>query len=315
MEFKLSDQEKAAWEQLKESKSVVITSHVHPDGDAIGSCLALAKYCESRGIISTVCIDDRIPDLYRFLQRVETIRIPDKGIIAETLVIVDTDRRRIGRVAEIDVKYAVNLDHHDTNPGDCEWNIIRGRFSSTAELLYKLFKNENYNIDRQTAEYLYTGLITDTVFFKVPMESCDPFFMAGELALKGIDTSYIAEKLSQRTLDTIRLSAKAYGRLESFRNNTVVGIILGDEYDELDLTDEIVDSIRYIEGIEVAYLAKHEKAGGYRVRLRSQTRDLSGFAKQHGGGGHPDAAGYTILTESVEKAKEELVRDILKWLE
>ncbi len=310
----LTDQEAEAWKRVKESKSVLITSHIHPDGDAIGCCLALARYCESKGIVSTICIDDKISELYQFLPGVKSFKTPNRRFKAETLVVVDTDARRIGRAGEMDVDYIVNLDHHGTNSRECMLRIIRENYSSTAEMLYKLFISDGYEIDKQTAECLYTGLITDTVFFKIPLHSGDPFFIAGDLLLRGVNTSFIAERLSQINLGTFRLSAMAYSKLESFRNNTIVGISLDKEFDLLDSTDEIIDSIRFIEGVEIAYLIKYEKNDSYRVRLRSQKWDLSIFAKQHGGGGHADAAGYTILADNSKKATDILVGDIIKWL-
>lgn len=311
----LTSEEEKCWQKIGKADSIIITSHVHPDGDAIGSSLALAKYCVAKNKSVRVIIDDDVPEIFSFLSGIESIENPNAEMRADLLVIVDTDPRRIGRVIKAETKSVLNIDHHDTNPRECDCHLIDGKCSSTAELLYKWFVAENYIIDRELAECLYTGLITDTVFFKAHGSTPYTFFVAGELLKAGVDYQIIAERVSEKSLADFRMSIKAFDQLESYRNDTVVGVTLDESFQELELTDDIIDSLRYIRGVEVAYLLKRESLGGYRVRMRSQTVDVSAFAKRHGGGGHPDAAGYTIDIDSVDEVKERFIRDILEWLE
>ncbi len=311
----LSDDEKETWQLLKKSNRVVITSHVHPDGDAIGSCIALLRYCISNGVEAKIFIDDHIPDIYDYLPDVKLIGTPEGEIVSDVLVIVDTDARRIGLSKAIITDEVINIDHHETNPRECAHSIIREKMTSTAELLYRIFMREHFVIDPVIANCLYTGLITDTVFFKIPMETPDAFFIAGELAQKGAECALISQRLSKKSLKEFRMTVRAFDKLECFRNNTVIGITMDEAFDELELSDEIVDNIRYLDGVDVAFLLKHENGGGYRARIRSQVKDVSSFAKKHGGGGHPDAAGFTINIDDAELARKTLLEDLLKWLE
>ncbi len=311
----IAEEDRRNWSRVKNAQEVIITSHIHPDGDAIGSSLALARYCHDMGVAARVVIDDDIPQIYRNLIGYDEIEKPKESLAGELLVIVDTDPRRIGRVEDGNFKYVLNIDHHDTNPRKCDGHIIDENSSSTAEVLYALFKEDGYVISSDEAECLYTGLITDTVFFKAPGITSDTYITAGELIKLGVDGGKMASMMEETSIDEAYLTFRAYGKMEEFYNGSIIGITLNEAFDGLELTDKIVDSIRFIRGIDVAFLLKHEKMGGYRVRMRSQTKDLSVFAKIHGGGGHPDAAGYTIETDDAILAKERFIRDLTKWLE
>ncbi len=310
----LSAREKESWDLIKDSKKVAITSHIHPDGDAIGSCIALQRYCKSKGLEAKIFIDDHIPEIFDFLPDVGLISRLDGEVIADTLVIVDTNIRRIGKAASILADNTINIDHHSTNQGECGHSIIRENMTSTAELLCRVFMSESYKIDAEMANCLYTGIISDTVFLKIPMETPDAFFIAGELIRLGAEHAYISQRLSTKSIDDFNRTIKAYNILERFRSDTIVGITLDESFDDLELTDEIIDTIRYLRGVEIAYLLKHESKGGYRVRLRSQTRDVSFYAKKHGGGGHADAAGFTINIDDAQLARDTLLEDLITWL-
>lgn len=313
--FSLSQIEKEAWKQISNAQSIIITSHVHPDGDAIGSVLAFMQFCRNKGKNVSIFIDDDIPEIYYFLNSVNEIKKPNKEMKADLLVILDTNPKRIGNVSKANVMHSLNIDHHSTNPRMCEYNIIRDDVSSTCEILYWIFKDENYNFDVNLANYLYTGLITDTVYFKTPEVTPDDFIIASELVKKGAEPSVIAAALETKSIEETKLVSKALSNLKNHKNGSVVGVVLNEEFDVLELTDSIIDSIRFIKGVKLAYLLKHEKDCSYRVRMRSQTYDVSSFAKANGGGGHADAAGFTINISNEIEAENFFLRELDKWLE
>ena len=305
-----------AWESIKNANSLVITSHVHPDGDAVGSSLAFAKYCKDMHKEATVVIDDDIPDIFEYLDGYNGIIRPDQHKNPpDVLVILDTNPNRIGRVSELNVGEVINIDHHGTNPLLCDHHIIRGESSSTAEVLYGLFCMEGYDMKSSVAECLYTGLVTDTLFYKTSGVGVATYLIASELVRCGADPCLIAESLSRKKYNEIVLMSKAVSNTKLYCEGKIAGVCLDESYDELELTDEVIDSIRYIDGIEIAFLLKHERKGGYRVRIRSSKIDVSQIARANGGGGHADAAGFTINDDNAEKAEKILLGELAKWLE
>lgn len=313
--FILSSAEKDAWTQVYNAQSIIITSHIHPDGDAIGSVLALMQFCRNKGKNVSVFIDDDVPENYYFLNSVNEIKKPEKEMKADLLVILDTNPKRIGNVSKANVRHSLNIDHHSTNPRLCDYNIIRDDVSSTCGILYWIFNDENYSFNDDLANYLYIGLITDTVYFKTPEVKAIDFVIASELVKKGAEPSVIASALETKSFEETKLVSKALSMIKNFKNGSVVGVVLNEDFDGLELTDSIIDTIRFIKGVKFAYLLKHEADGSYRVRMRSQTYDVSSFAKENGGGGHTDAAGFTINIPNEIEAEMFFLRELDKWLE
>lgn len=313
----LSEEELDAWSVIAKAETIIITSHIHPDGDAIGCSLAMLHYCHSLGKQARVVIDDDIPLQYKFLNKVDEIcqHLDTQKLNADLLVIVDTNSKRIGDVGKGCYKYVLNIDHHETNPRDSDYYIVRGEYSSASELLFRIFMTEGCEINVETAQCLYTGLITDTAYFKAMGIKSDTYVIAAELVKLGVDSGYIASQLEEKDFDETRLTSLALSELKKFNAGTVVGVTLDERYDRLELTDSIIDAIRYIRGVKVAFLLKHEKSGGYRVRMRSQSMDVSGFAKKNGGGGHTDAAGFLIEINDGKEAEKEFIKRMNEWLE
>ena len=311
-----SESEIEAWSIIDRAEKIIITSHIHPDGDAIGSSLAMLRYCRSLGKQAEVVIDDNIPIQYRFLINVDEIIKPIniQNLNTDLLIIVDTNPRRIGNVGKGHYKCVLNIDHHDTNLRETDYHIVRGDYSSTSELLFHIFRAEGYEIDTETAKCLYTGLITDTVYFKAPGIKASTFEVAAELIKIGADSGDIASHLEEKDFDETRLVSKALSEIKNYNDGTIVGVTLDERFDELELTDSIIDAIRYIRGVRLAFLLKHEKCGGYRVRMRSQSMDVSEFAQINGGGGHTDAAGFTIDIDDGQEAEMAFIERLEEWL-
>ncbi len=318
--IKLTETEQIAWNAIKQASRIVITSHVHPDGDAVGSCLALANYfMENRKQVS-IHINDYIPHTYRYLKGYQPLFV-SKGLdIMEgneesaLLVILDTNPARIGQITGISFSKTVNIDHHVTNPKACDYHIIRVNSSSTAEILYRLFKNDGYAISEDTANCLYTGLITDTEYFKAANVTAESYHIAGELVKCGAKPVMITDFLERKEYDEVILIARVLSSTRLFLGGKVAGVCLDTYYDNLELTDTIIDTIRYINGISIAFLLKHERDGGYRVRLRSNSIDVGMIAKQNGGGGHKEAAGFTIDKDDPAAAERIIVEELRRWL-
>ena len=135
-------------------------------------------------------------------------------------------------------------------------------------------------MDNETAKCLYTGLITDAVFFKAPNIGSDTFEVAAKLVDLGVDSGQIATYLETKEYDESKLISKALSEMNRYQDGRVVGVTLDEAYDELELTDAIIDTIRYIRGVQIAFLLKREKISGYRVRMRSQSIDRVGLQRR-----------------------------------
>lgn len=153
------------WELLQESNAIVITSHVHPDGDAIGASLAMYHVLCSWGKKVSVFIDDHVPECFFVLPGVEAIREPEQENVAfDLLLLLDARMGRSGRVME-DIKAPVlNIDHHESNEGTAEYLFLNADCSSTCEILYRMFKEWGIPITKEIAMNLYAGIATDTGF-------------------------------------------------------------------------------------------------------------------------------------------------------
>ncbi len=158
----------AAAEKLLAAQKLLITAHVNPDGDAIGSALALAAFLRGRGKEATVMIDDRLPKNLSFLPGCDKIVRPEEGkkSDAELLVILDTSFDRIGEVEKAAAGMPVlNLDHHISNDGKADF-LYNDNRAATAEIVFEIVDRFGGEFTPEIAIPLYTGLATDTGFFK-----------------------------------------------------------------------------------------------------------------------------------------------------
>ncbi len=315
--FLITAEELAAWGMIDSAESIMITSHVHPDGDAVGSVLAMKHYCKEKGKEASVVIDDDIPEAYHILEGARYIEKPSGNIKndVDLLIIMDTNPGRIGRCSEINAKITLNIDHHDTNQRLCDYHIIRGSISSTSELLYQIICYEGFRLKPDIVDCLYMGIVTDTVFFKSAAVTGDTFRTTARLVECGARHTVIAEAIGKKSLEETVLSSRALSLLRTHRNGTVAGVTLDEVFDALELTDSVIDAIRNVRGVSIAYLLKHEKDGSYRVRMRSGTYDLTSFAREHGGGGHSYAAGFTIQNRDTAGAELYFITELYRWLE
>ena len=153
---------------LKGAEKIIITSHENPDGDAIGSSLALARYLTVMGKEAMVMIDDEISPGFKVLPGAEEIAAPEEGrqYSADLLVVLDASLDRVGKVTEVVSAPILNIDHHPTNDGKAEKLYLDGKRAATAEIIYQLLELAEAELDREMAMALYTGLATDTGFFR-----------------------------------------------------------------------------------------------------------------------------------------------------
>ena len=291
-------------EKLLSAKKVAITGHVNPDGDCIGSVLAIYNY------ISTVYPEiklsaylEEFSDKFMFLKNSENIKQSvEEDEEFDLLICVDSaDIQRLGfsEVLLQKSKESINIDHHVTNTKFTDETCLEADASSTAEVIYTLLNKEK--IDKAVAECLYTGMVHDTGVFRYSCTSPKTMRIAADLMEKRIDyttivdesfyeKSYLQNQILGRTLleSILILDGKC---IFSYVNRKMMNFY---EVTKKDL-DGIIEQLRQTRGVEVAIFLYEVETQKYKVSLRSKTKvDVSKIAAFFGGGGHVRAAGCTM---------------------
>lgn len=307
-----------AGQRILEADNVVITAHVSPDGDGIGSALGLCRYLKDRGKKAAVVFDDRLPLAFRFLPGYEEIvdissrqEINPGEMAADLLVVLDTDLGRVGRVREYVGKDVptVNIDHHRTNDEQADYLFCDYRVSATAELIYDLIAwlDGQAGLTKEIAACLYTGICTDTGFFHYSNTRPSTHRAAAALVEAGAEPSVISETLEARPLDRQKALAAAVQTMELFAEGKIGGLFLPyEQVKDIESTEGFIDFIRVIDTVEVAVLIKETQPGKCKASLRSKGLDVASVAMEFGGGGHYLAAGCTIAAPLAE-VKEKII--------
>ncbi|MBQ9378068.1 MAG: bifunctional oligoribonuclease/PAP phosphatase NrnA [Schwartzia sp.] len=304
--MKISMEEAA--KKLMAATRLLITAHVNPDGDAIGSTLGLAAFLRGRGKQATVMIDDKLPKNLSFLPGYDTIKKPDGSPVeADLLVVLDTSLDRIGRVAEAAKGLPVlNIDHHISNDGEVDFLFLENR-AAASEMIFEILTHLGADFPTEVAIPLYTGLATDTGFFKFSNTRPDTMRAAARLLEAGVRPEKVSEALEEKSAALVRGQAAALQTMEFAADGRIAGLFLDrDLATSLETTEGFIDFVRVIEGVDAAVLIKCMDENFCRVSVRSKGLDVSKVAVKFGGGGHIRAAGFTIKKPLAEAKKEVL---------
>jgi phosphoesterase RecJ-like protein len=291
-------------EVIHANSSFLLTTHEGPDGDAIGSTLALSSFLRKIGKEVTVHYQDPVPDLYTFLPGSESVlrHIPDKQF--DVAFVLDIgERKRAGEefcnFSRVTTK--VNLDHHLSCDNFGDFNLIDSQAAATGILVYRIANAFGYRFDRETALCIYVAIITDTGSFRYSNANREAFTVAGEMIECGINAWDVAEKLyenqPQRRLE---LLAKCLPTLEVFKDGQAASVtVTCDMYAacgaDAEFTDGFVNYPRSVRGVEVAIFFRQLEDKKFKVGFRSKGKvNVAAFSRALGGGGHHNAAGCTV---------------------
>lgn len=296
--------------QLEKADKIIITSHIHPDGDAIGSCLALYHVLKGMGKEVQVVIDDHVPDIYDILPGFGEIqRYAGQPLAADLVVLLDARPGREGRVCSAVSAPVLNIDHHVSNDGSADYTYVEPESSATAEVLCLLFKAWGIGMTEGIASCLYLGIATDTGFFAFPNTRPETMELCANLMRAGANPARLSAAVQKKTFHEVQELARGLGTMELFAEGRAVGIFLDESFKGLELTDDLIDMVRHIDGIAIAVLLKAEDEKTCRVRMRSEVLDVSELARKLGGGGHREAAGATIGAD-FDTAKDILKKEV-----
>ena len=312
-------------EKLDEYDNIYLTAHINPDGDSIGSALALAYFLKNKMNKNvTVALKDNIPTSFKFLPGIDHIVTDTSKIESiDLLITVDCaskDRLALNKSLLDNAKYIINIDHHVTNTRFGDLNFVNSSASSTGEVLYEMIKALGYEINKDIATCLYVSISTDTGSFKYTNTTSNTHLIASKLLEQGIDLETINIELYQkRSLEKTMLLMQSMRDLTLLENNTV-GIVAVDQEmlktsgAKIQDSEIIVDFIRNIDSINLACVLRPIGENTTKASMRSKKNiDVSKIALVFGGGGHAKAAGCTI-NANISEAKKIITDEILKYL-
>lgn len=307
---------------INRSDNIFICSHIQPDGDSIGSVLALAmaiRKLKGNANVNVIKVDN-IPSYFQFLPEVDMIKEQEINQDVELFISLDssdTERLGIGKDFLTKAKSVINIDHHVTNENFGDVNIVLPTSGSTCEIVYKFIEYMNIGIDKSIASCLYTGINTDTGRFMYSNTTYETHLIIAELIKTGIDINDINMNIYQNmTLERTKLFLEALNRLELYADNRVGIAVVSQEMlnktnASMEDSEGIVSFVRDINTIEVACLLKEFSENEIKVSLRSKRFvDVAEISTKFGGGGHIRAAGCTIY-KSLEVAKKMILDEIL----
>jgi bifunctional oligoribonuclease and PAP phosphatase NrnA len=295
-------------DELRAGERFLLTTHEGPDGDALGSLLALHHILGQLGKDSVMFLAAKEFPLaveYRFLPLEEVFHEAPADVVDRTLVFLDCgniDRMPVPFLKR-EGAHVVNIDHHHDNTRFGTANLVDTTASCTAEIVLAIAKLLGARITPEIAMALYVGLVTDTGKFMYENTSPAAHRMAAELIEAGVDVDDIYRRLYERVPpEKLRLIGRALEKIERFDGDRLVlTYISAEDYAaagaEEVLTEGIIDFLRALDGTLVAAMIRDKTDGGRsarKVSLRSSdgTVDVSAIARVHGGGGHRRAAGF-----------------------
>ena len=309
---------RALLEFLQRHRKFLLTTHVNPDGDGLGSEVAMAMWLRSMGKEVRVLNDSVVPTAFLFLTREQTLESWDPEIAelrfteADALIVLDTsNRQRIGRLAPLLDQHIIPIaivDHHASHAtGFGQVNVIEPDASSTGEIVYDLIKEAGATITPVMAEALYVALMTDTGSFRFSNTDSHAHRMAADLLAHGLDPGRIHSQVhSHASAGRLRFFGEVLSAIELVEDGRIVvmeaspeqfqrhGLVGSD-------TEGLVDMPRTIAGVDVVALFSEVESGKVKVSLRSTGRvDIDAICTGLGGGGHRHAAGVLLRSTRAE---------------
>ena len=302
---------------IKQASKILITSHINPDGDTLGSMCALYNAIKDKyKKQADMYMPSKLPYTYRDLPFVNLARNQyDKSLVYDVVICVDIAAKdRMGEAIELfnRAHCTINIDHHKTNPGYADINIIDSNASSAGMILYKYFCENNWPISKDTAECLYVSILTDTGGFKYENTSAETLRIAGGVVELGVNPNKVYKSVYEtKTKDNVMFQSGAVCRAKFCENDSIAYITVykkdleGYSSTE-DFTEGLVEKLRTIDSVDAAFLVKEIDSGTSKVSMRSKYLDVAEICAQFGGGGHTYAAGC-VIKSSVNTAVKKIL--------
>lgn len=306
-------------EILRSGGRFLITTHIDPDGDAIGSVHALYFSLRQMGKKPVVFLQDSVPYRYEFLPGPENIARTLPETPFDALLVLDCGNIfRVGKSAEKikDLGPVVSIDHHLTSDSFGDINFLDASASSTGEILYRIIARLPVEITPEIALNLYTAILTDTGSFRYENTTPEALSICENLVISGVQPAYVAGKVYENhPIERFRLFGEVLSTLATYDGGRVItGYITGEMFRRTGTSrehaDGFVEEIKQIRGAEIAIMIRELNRKKHKISMRSKgSADVAFICNKFGGGGHRNAAGCTIdgtRDEVTQKLKEAL---------
>ena len=304
---------------IKSSKNILIISHLNPDGDTLGSmCAMYSAIFDNYKKKPDMLLMSKLPEIYTFIPYVDLAKhISEYDVSREYDLVINVDVASYDRMFESKIlfdkaKYTVNIDHHITNNGYANLNLVSSQASSTGEVLFDLMESLNWIISLNTAKALYAAILTDTGSFKYNNTTSKALLAASKLADIGVVPSEIYKYCYEsNTREHVQFQAHCINNAVFCNDNKIAYIIIYkrdmERYNVAeDCTEGLTEKLRAIKSVEVAFIVKQLSASSSKISMRSESVDISSVCAKFGGGGHKLAAGCLIKAPVEDAAKKVL---------
>lgn len=310
-------------EKIKQAEKIVILTHETPDGDAIGSSLAMKIALKQLGKEADVIIRE-YPRVFDFLPGKNEIKSDtdiEKYDLAISLDCADF-KRLIGNEYFEKAKQTIVIDHHGTNKMYGDFNFVNPVAPACCQILIGMFEYFNIQIDKELGTCILTGIITDTGGFRYSGVTPETFEFTADLLAKGVNVSDIYKRvLETKTKPNFELMKKTIDRMEFLENGKVTfTYITNQDLKEVNAGigdhEGLVEIGRDIEGVEVSIFIrqKEDDENSYKVSMRSNEYvNVSDVCFRFGGGGHEKAAG-ALIQGNIDEVKQKILNEVKKVL-
>lgn len=320
---------------INNSNKIILTTHVVPDGDAIGSVIAFYEYLKLKGKSPVIINHSPTPFNLKFLDKDNSIKVflenekENAKLIdeADLIIILDTNEYSRTRSMEEPIRTSkakkICIDHHTgLKPELYSAYISNTECPSNCSILYDYIKDDNDKfITKDIASALYIGIMTDTGSFRHPRTDADVFIMCADLIRKGADPVSLYEDIyAVTTMENLKLSARFIESLEFYYDNkVVVGIVTQKDFRDLGLNIDHVEGfssiIMNILGIKIGVVLVELK-DNIKISFRSKGDiNVSELAKEFEGGGHKNAAGANVKNVTMPELKNEIIKKLKNYLD
>lgn len=310
-------------EEIYKAESIIILTHETPDGDAIGSSLAMYNGLKTLNKKVDVVIQDA-PQIYNFLQGFDEIKTQVVDNNYDLAIALDCgDVKRLNGYSEYfqNTNTTIEIDHHAVNTMFADHNFVNPMSPACAQILITVLEDLGIEITTEIGECLLTGIITDTGGFKYQGVTTETFEFVAELLNKGVNVSNIYKKVLQTiSRNKFELRKIAMNRLEFLEDGKISFTYLNAEDEEkinaeIDAHEGIVELGRDVEGVEISiFLRENKERDGFKISLRSNDYvNVADICLMFSGGGHARAAGGSIKLP-LEEAKQKIVEECKKYL-
>lgn len=307
---------------IEQCQSFIVASHVDPEGDAIGSSLAIYHALKNLG--KKVCIfnESGVPRILKFLPGANeiVIHIPSVNEYDCAIIVDCGDLGRVGSLRnKLEKLKIVNIDHHNTNDSFGDINFIDKNAAAAGEIVFEIIRKLDLPITYEIAINLYTAIVVDTGSFRYASTTPKSFKIAADLLQSGVDPWFVAMHIYENyPFERMKLLGDVLLTLQLVLEGKVaISLITQEMLKKYNATEDIAEGFvnfgRAIDGVEVSILFKETSNGTYKLSLRSKGKvDVSKIAQTLGGGGHRNAAGCKV-NGSFDEAKKRVLEVIQQY--